>query len=309
MAPITTFEYVSPFGSWDIKADSITSPFDPKRDHDLILWVPDTIDGTITAKVTAIKGGKSPKGNDCKVAALVARCTDPSTFYSGGIGADDRKYYIDKRISGNRKILENCGDVSDLGDHDVHELSLEVRGSQLILRDYGHVVLMATDSGLSKAGSWGARTWRTQARFECPSISVEQPTCFVIMPFKEELDGVWATIKHAVESFPMQCIRADEHKISRPIVTEIKNDIASADLLIIDLTGRNPNVFYEAGFAEALNRPYILITQDILSDLAFDIQHIRVLQYSNAIGGEKDLELKLTEAIKQTTGLKPLLNA
>jgi hypothetical protein len=39
--------------------------------------------------------------------------------------------------------------------------------------------------------------------------------------------------------------------ISRPVVEDLKALIAQADLVIVDFTGKNPNVYYEAGLADA----------------------------------------------------------
>jgi len=48
-------------------------------------------------------------------------------------------------------------------------------------------------------------------------------------------------------------------------------------VLLADLTGKNPNVFYELGLAHALAKPVILIAET-LDDIPFDLRALRVIQ-------------------------------
>jgi hypothetical protein len=50
--------------------------------------------------------------------------------------------------------------------------------------------------------------------------------------------------------------------------------------VICDLTGKNANVFYEAGIAHALGQDVILIAQHE-TDIPFDLRHIRYVKYLN----------------------------
>ena len=47
--------------------------------------------------------------------------------------------------------------------------------------------------------------------------------------------------------------------------------IKKARILVAELSGRNPNVFYELGVAHAMNKDVILITQT-LEDVPFDFE-------------------------------------
>ena len=58
-----------------------------------------------------------------------------------------------------------------------------------------------------------------------------------------------SVIKKCVEEHDIKCERADERFISEPIVQNVKSKIASAEIVIVDFTGRNPNVYFEAGLA------------------------------------------------------------
>ena len=57
---------------------------------------------------------------------------------------------------------------------------------------------------------------------------------------------------------------------------------------IANISGRNPNVFYELGLAHALGKPVIIVSES-LSDIPFDINSSRILAFDD----EKDLETKL----------------
>jgi hypothetical protein len=55
------------------------------------------------------------------------------------------------------------------------------------------------------------------------------------------------------------------------ILQRIYNQIAKADIIVSDMTGKNPNVFYETGYAHALNKQVILLTQNKEDALAITI--------------------------------------
>jgi hypothetical protein len=57
---------------------------------------------------------------------------------------------------------------------------------------------------------------------------------------------------------------------------------SESKLILADLSGTNPNVFYELGLAHALTKPAILITESI-EDIPFDLRALRVLEYDKNI--------------------------
>jgi nucleoside 2-deoxyribosyltransferase len=61
-----------------------------------------------------------------------------------------------------------------------------------------------------------------------------------------------------------------------------------ADLIVADLTGRNPNVFYELGYAHALGKRTLLLTQKI-DDVPFDLRHRQLVEYKATPKGYRNL--------------------
>jgi nucleoside 2-deoxyribosyltransferase len=106
--------------------------------------------------------------------------------------------------------------------------------------------------------------------------------CFAIMPFAEEFDDVYTTIKSAVEGAvsdnPVRCFRLDENRAAGRISERLLKELQSASFCIADLTGCRPNVMWEIGYAMALRKPTIIVTQS-LNELPFDIRDMQSLQY------------------------------
>ncbi|SIT58795.1 conserved hypothetical protein [Mesorhizobium prunaredense] len=113
-----------------------------------------------------------------------------------------------------------------------------------------------------------------------------------MMPFAKDFSDVYDTIGEAAKSFRMNCQRADEIWENHSVMQDIVNLIDSSRLVVCDLSGRNPNVFYEAGIAHTLGKEVILITQK-LDDIPFDLRHIRNIVYDNHSEGRKELAKKL----------------
>ena len=122
------------------------------------------------------------------------------------------------------------------------------------------------------------------------------------MPFKADLDELYArTIKPAVgRPGTLRCLRTDEIYGPRPIMTDIWKSIRQSKLVVADLTGRNPNVFYELGLAHAIQKPVILLSQNI-SDVPFDLRHLPVIIYSNTEQGRKKLQISLQSSLQTFT--------
>ena len=129
------------------------------------------------------------------------------------------------------------------------------------------------------------------------NISVEDDLCFVIMPFDEDLTPVFQNgIKPIVEELGYRCRRADEHFGSSPIMFEIFDDILRAKIVIADLTGSNPNVFYELGISHALKRNVVLLKRSG-SDVPFDLHGIRHFEYEDSFKGISELRAFITSAL------------
>jgi hypothetical protein len=103
---------------------------------------------------------------------------------------------------------------------------------------------------------------------------------FVLMPFAEELSDVYRyLIADGLTNAGYDVKRADDILSQNNILSDIVSGIVSSDLIVADLTGANPNVYYELGIAHALNKNVILLTQDI-KELPFDLRSYRVVSYS-----------------------------
>ena len=106
--------------------------------------------------------------------------------------------------------------------------------------------------------------------FRLKSLPVQPGTCFVLMPFADEFTLVYETIVEALEGL-MVCTRADDLRIGKLILARLLRGIATAELVIADLTGRNPNVFYELALAHTRTKNVLLLTQNI-KDVPFDLR-------------------------------------
>lgn len=106
--------------------------------------------------------------------------------------------------------------------------------------------------------------------------------CFVMMPFHRSFNGVFGAIKKSVRAVPgdrIQCVRLDNSLRPTLLLKDLTEKILHSTVCIADLTGCNPNVMWEVGYAMGLRKDVILITQDSLSKLPFDINHFRTISY------------------------------
>ncbi len=107
----------------------------------------------------------------------------------------------------------------------------------------------------------------------------KRETCFVIMPFGGWGDDYFEYIyRPAIEAAGLETHRADDLFRPSTIVNDIWAYTKKARLLLADLSGKNPNVFYELGLAHALAKPVILVAES-MEEIPFDLRALRVITY------------------------------
>lgn len=70
-----------------------------------------------------------------------------------------------------------------------------------------------------------------------------------------------------------------EESNQQNILKDIIQPIYDSDIILADLTGLNPNVMYELALAHAFKKKTVIITQDPLSSLPFDLKSYRAKNY------------------------------
>lgn len=127
------------------------------------------------------------------------------------------------------------------------------------------------------------------------NTTAPKPFVFVLMPFDPEFDDIYQLgIKPACKNAGAYAERVDEQLFAESILERVYNQISKADVIIADMTGRNPNVFYETGYAHALGKKVILLTQNT-EDIPFDLKHYPHIVYGGRI---TDLLAELEKRVK-----------
>jgi hypothetical protein len=113
-----------------------------------------------------------------------------------------------------------------------------------------------------------------------------KPLCFVSMPFQLPHSSIlWESIlKPVIEEAGFLPQRADVvHSIGQ-IIDDITYLLNKAHVVVADITGANPNVMYELGYAHSLGKKIIIICRSdggakIDDKVPFDIRGMRIYQY------------------------------
>lgn len=133
-----------------------------------------------------------------------------------------------------------------------------------------------------------------------------RPFVFTLMPFSSDFDDIYHLgIKAACDDCNAYCERADEQIYLENILERLYNQIAKADLIIADMTGHNANVFYEVGYAHALQRKVILLTK-FERDIPFDLKHYpHVIYGSSIVKLKEDLRRRIDSVLSEKSAALP----
>ncbi len=133
--------------------------------------------------------------------------------------------------------------------------------------------------------------------FDIPEAPIDPMLISVMMPFNASMKPVYTAIEAAATATGYKCQKADDIWEHSAVIQDIFSLIFRSFIVVCDFSGRNANVFYEAGVAHTLGKHVVPISQSD-GDIPFDLRHHRQLNYLGNGEGLRDLETRLAERFR-----------
>ena len=127
-------------------------------------------------------------------------------------------------------------------------------------------------------------------------LEIEDNLAFVLTPFHSHYDEAYSSIVSACRQAGFRCLRGDEEYVEGDLLAHVLRLLVRARVVVANVSGRNPNVFYELGIANALDKSTILVSEGI-EDVPFDIRSRRIILYEKS----DDLQEMLSGALLAVT--------
>ena len=232
-------------------------------------------------------------------------CADVVLFYDPqnrdtlNAGLTYQNLFATRHFDTRWTIHATAGAANAIEAKRTYRLEASLRGSTVALKCDGVEVLRVVLPFVlpqSQVGVFGVD--RTNIEFKNFLVSPVKPRAFVVMQFSAPYNDVYSeVIKQVCDEEEVDVTRIDEEAGPGLIIQDINRTIRESKIIIADISPINANVFYEVGFAHALNKPTILLAEKG-TKLPFDVSPFRTLFYENSIGGKRLFEEGLRKHIR-----------
>lgn len=171
----------------------------------------------------------------------------------------------------------------------LYAINQKMNSDEIRWRDVNHLLVNTINQRFQETA---LKTPKNDSFFENLGIDlkktkVTKDQIFLLTPFHNEFDKMYNVVKELCTDIGFKVIRGDEEFIKGNILKYIVKNILESRVVIANLSGRNPNVYYELGIAHSMGKPVILLTEE-LNEVPFDLRNNRLIIY----GKDKSL-LKL----------------
>ncbi len=90
--------------------------------------------------------------------------------------------------------------------------------------------------------------------------------CLILLPSRPDIFTLRSMLQNVLRAWSVTPIFLDNTPLyGAPIINmadTVRQSIESADMVIADITGSDPNIMYEVGYAHALKKPVLPILKD-----------------------------------------------
>jgi len=224
------------------------------------------------------------------------------------------RFFGDAHVAGTRKqgdieqpnkgwnYLYVGGEGKNLKPKRWYNLEVNVQGSLIVMKvdgvEVGRYNLPISSLPGRQVGVFCGNY--KNVNFKDIKVAPQKPKAFVVMQF--DMPEYEALYKDVIEpicnEFGMKAQRADSTYLPGLVIADIKQQITESRVVIAEITPANANVYYEVGYADALNKPLILIADKKEGLKPFDVRAYRTIFYENSIAGKNKVEEDLRNYLK-----------
>ncbi|OCH31047.1 hypothetical protein A6E13_18530 [Aliivibrio fischeri] len=238
------------------------------------------------------------KINNSKDKVQLLLGTEHQEHLNIGINSSIAAYGIAKFANGKYEHLSKNGIDVELETNEWMKVTIKCYGSnvELLIND---VKVCSATSNIHNSQLELLYKGLEEAVVRDFKIKSELPKAFIVMQFTEEFNALYTEIiKPMCESFGYEVVRADNIYTNSLLIQDITSAIRESSLVLADITPDNPNVYYEVGFAHALDKDTILLCDKVRERLPFDVSGSRCIFYENSISGKTQVESLLRKHLE-----------
>lgn len=185
-------------------------------------------------------------------------------------------------------------------EEEINRLTYELMRSNLAdYIDVNRLVFSGQNNlGISNVINYNA--FLEQFGIEKEKLHIRKNFALFLSPFTKEGNHLFEVCQRVLGGLDIFLQRTDNIVEKDDILMNIISLILQAELVVVNINGRNPNVYYELGIAHALGKQTILISKAKYpqSKIGFDIRQKKIIMYAN----EADLEKQLLYHINRLSG-------
>lgn len=299
-SPSVVVRWAALAGLWDFEGPSAAykgPSSDAAQSYGIALTNCNLTDGSISVQV---RFSQVDNAGNTAAGLLLGFQSERSRYVIAQLGGYGRAYSLAEWLPGfGWQGIENAGSAKNLDPDREYEITVRQTGQEIRMSVDGVPVIERVLGQPLTGNQVGLFAWgKDDIKFSELKISSAKPQIFVAMQFGAPYDTLYQqVISPSAKSLGLTVERIDEVAGPGIIFEDIKRHISEAKIVVAEITAPNQNVFYELGYAHALNKPTILLAQRG-KELPFDIRSYRVIFYDDTIGGKPAVEQALQKHLE-----------
>lgn len=203
-------------------------------------------------------------------------------FYSKNSKEIEKETKINIELDNERSYLERK----------IAELNEKLVLTDERWKEVHHLVMTSQNKQIDGKGMISTKRFLEGFGVDVDEIKIQKDLAFVLTPFHSDFTHTYMIINETCRRAKMCAIKGDEEYVAKDVLQHIIKSIVKSRVVIANLNGRNPNVFYELGIAHTLNKPTILIAH-VNTEVPFDLQNQYLVLYKN----DEELEERLFDIL------------
>ena len=139
-------------------------------------------------------------------------------------------------------------------------------------------------------------------RFNTFQPDLKKNHCLHLCPYREPYNTIFnGTVKPILEKEGFTVNRSDEKPGAQATLDGIWKEIYSSEVIIAEVTGKDPDIMYQIGMAHTVGKPVIILSQS-MDDIPFDLKYTGCLIYTDTPKGMEMLEAQIAGLMRFIKG-------